>query len=378
VATNDKVLIEIVTAANLAGVEEAKASFLGMSASLLALTAVLGAVIVIGKAAIENYEAQQTALLGLEQATKATGQNYDKVKAAVQGFIDTNKQYISNQYDVISAAALITRAGNNETDMLRILNDALDLATIKHEDVSVAAKSLILAEAGNAKALKELGITTAEYNAIMKSKETQEQKDQALLTLIESKTKDGRKATTELSGAQSALNIDWQNFTARIGPGVVNIMTQLYTAADTAVQILDLADQAVVKLGQDAKNPVWGRLQDFLILISGKPVRDGVEALLAVLGQGGAAGGAPRSGGQAYYGGKAAGGPVTAGGAYTVGENGPETLVLGSQGGSIIPNGSSGAGVHYHFHIGTLVSSAHAKDQFMNELLRSARVRPGT
>ena len=37
--------------------------------------------------------------------------------------------------------------------------------------------------------------------------------------------------------------------------------------------------------------------------------------------------------------GRAGGGPVEAGGIYTVGESGPETLVMGSQGGRVIPNG---------------------------------------
>jgi hypothetical protein len=38
----------------------------------------------------------------------------------------------------------------------------------------------------------------------------------------------------------------------------------------------------------------------------------------------------------------------------------------------------NGGGNHYHFHIGTLVASPHAKDQLLNELLRHARIRPGT
>jgi uncharacterized protein YukE len=41
---------------------------------------------------------------------------------------------------------------------------------------------------------------------------------------------------------------------------------------------------------------------------------------------------------------RAAGGPVSAGSAYLVGESGPEVLQMGSQGGSIVPNGALGGG----------------------------------
>jgi hypothetical protein len=39
---------------------------------------------------------------------------------------------------------------------------------------------------------------------------------------------------------------------------------------------------------------------------------------------------------------RAGGGPVMAGGAYTVGENGPETLLMGGNNGTIVPNGGGG------------------------------------
>jgi len=40
--------------------------------------------------------------------------------------------------------------------------------------------------------------------------------------------------------------------------------------------------------------------------------------------------------------GRARGGPVHAGGAFLVGEEGPELLVMGSQGGHVVPNGQVG------------------------------------
>lgn len=49
---------------------------------------------------------------------------------------------------------------------------------------------------------------------------------------------------------------------------------------------------------------------------------------------------------------RAKGGPVAAGTAYTVGENGPETLVMGSQSGHVIPNGgNSPVVINNTFHV---------------------------
>ena len=45
------------------------------------------------------------------------------------------------------------------------------------------------------------------------------------------------------------------------------------------------------------------------------------------------------------------GGPVQAGSAYTVGEDGPETLIMGNQGGTIIPNGQAMGGTTVNYNI---------------------------
>lgn len=55
-----------------------------------------------------------------------------------------------------------------------------------------------------------------------------------------------------------------------------------------------------------------------------------------------------------YGGGRYSGGPVAPGTAYTIGERGPETLVMGNQGGMIIPNGGvSYGGVNITINAGT-------------------------
>ena len=98
---------------------------------------------------------------------------------------------------------------------------------IKHEDVSVAATAVIKVLAGNSKALKELGITTAQYSAIMKSKLTLAQKDAALLKLIEERTRKGRETTDKLTQSEHERTQAYQDFTTKAGPDVVIAQTNI-------------------------------------------------------------------------------------------------------------------------------------------------------
>jgi hypothetical protein len=56
--------------------------------------------------------------------------------------------------------------------------------------------------------------------------------------LIDARTKDATASYTDLDQQQMKLNKDWQDFTARIGPGVVQVLDWITQAADTGVQIL--------------------------------------------------------------------------------------------------------------------------------------------
>lgn len=368
----DRELILIETQAGLGGITQAQQGLAGLNVGAAALAIGLGLLVKVGKDAVDNYSSQETALLGLQQATDTQKLNYDKVKGSVEDFIQTNKAYISNQYDVIAAAGNIVRAGHDEKDTMRLLNDALDLSAIKHEDVSEAAKQLVLAENGNAKALRELGISTTEYSDIMKNKKlTAEQKDAELLALIESKTKNGRDATDSLKQSQDKLTTDWQNFTTTIAPQVVSGQNSINDALDTGVQILDLTAQLLQKLPAAYANLSSDQLAQS-------------EAAAKARGLGSAGTGPSPTAGTGLTGSsgiaqrtqhRAGGGPVSPGEAYTVGESGPETLVMGDTGGRIIPAGNDGQPIviHNHLHL-----DGHQIDLFTNVILRRGRFAPGT
>jgi hypothetical protein len=71
---------------------------------------------------------------------------------------------------------------------------------------------------------------------------------------------------------------------------------------------------------------------------------------------------------------RASGGPVTAGQAYTVGEEGPETLVLGNQSGVVLPNGTrtGGGGVTVYVNFTSLGPPTPADGQRIAESIGPA------
>lgn len=345
----ETVLVQVVTAANMAGIEEAKAGMLGLSMTTLGLAAVLGVALVVGKAAVENFKKQEEATNQLKQATDAQHISLSDLQKAYEVFKTTNAGFITDQYDTETALAAVVRSGENQTDALRILNDALDLSAIKHETVSEAGLALVKVLAGNSRALKELGITTEQYNAIMHDKLlTTEEKHQKLLDLIETKTKSGREVVDQMAQSQNKLNLEWQDFTARLGPPIVALLIDIVTAATTALKIFDLLGQAIQRVGQSNLGQLVNAAQQ---LNPGLPQ---------------------------IFGRRAKGGPVAAGEAYTVGEQGPETLVMGNQGGNIVPNGAGGA-TEIHIHIeGGLYADGPGLDRFTNAIAQRLRFVSGT
>jgi hypothetical protein len=171
------------------------------------------------------------------------------------------------------------------------------------------------------------------------------EKHAALLTLIETKTKDGKKALDENTQSQNDLTKAWQDFTSKTGPTVVGMWDGLNTAASRALGILSTYVDLMDKLG---KIGPFGDHSDH----SASPRNLSSAGSLSGFGRGA----------------RASGGRVGAGGAYTVGEHGPETLVMGNQGGSIIPNGAAGGGgIHIHLH-GILPGDGPYWDHVANQL----------
>lgn len=242
----------------------------------------------------------------------------------LDAFLEKNKQFISDQYDTREALAAAIRAGNDSTTSMRLLNDALDLAAIKHISVSDAMHIEILSLNGNSKGLRDLGISSDDYNAIMKSTLTTEQKHQALLELIEERTGHGRDTTDKLQQTQNKLNKDWQDFTVQLGGIVLPVVDWIINAADIGLNALEALPHALQQFFEGGSTTTGSRASQF--------------------------------------GHRAGGGPVEPGGVYTVGERGPETLVMGS--------GSRAMQLHVHVDRGFFIDPASV-DRLADAIVRT-------
>ncbi len=352
----------------MAGVEEANAGFLKLNTGAMAAGVALAGLVLLGRDAIKNAEAQATATLDLTQAIEAnnstvhaaivthadttretealaTAQRHlaeaeagmptkhaatalqlmhlqdaqdavtkasdalaakqadvttsmavtklsvSDVQQQLGDFLSVNSRYIADQYDTQEALANLIRTGLNPgEEAFRALNDALDLAVIKHEAVSDAAKTITLAEAGNSKGLKDLGITTDDYNAIMKSTLSDADKHAALLALIETKTKDGKKATSDLTQQQQDLNNKWKDSSERIAPALIQAQLDIAQAIQTALDIGELEAQMFWGIATKVTQMTDSIISDIRRMVNAANAIPGVHLdLLQLLGAGGTA-----------------------------------------------------------------------------------------
>jgi hypothetical protein len=281
----------------------------------------------------------------------------DQLRNHIEDFIQANRRFISDQAEVVSGFAKLTRAGLTQNEVQLDMNRALDLAALKHISVGEAVDLLIKAEQGRMKGLIDLGITTGKYTDAQGNLVNGTKDVSKAMAELDDKTKKGRESTTELHQAQNTLSNDWQDMANRGGPSLVG-------ALDSIVQKVDEIYQAFDRIGKDDK--LWSQISDRLVNM-GTWIHN---YLLSPLGQVGQyISGAPQGQiptGQApprkVPGERAAGGPVLPGSIYTVGERGPETLVMGSSGGRVIPNagaasGSAGNVYHVTLNVGGSVQT---------------------
>src|SRR6185312_14290826 len=87
----------------------------------------------------------------------------------IQAFLDKNKAYIADQYDVEQGIAAATRAGISWKDTQLLMGDALNLSILRHESFSDAMTEVIKAAEGQRSSLADLGITQSDLQAPTKA-----------------------------------------------------------------------------------------------------------------------------------------------------------------------------------------------------------------
>lgn len=191
-------------------------------------------------------------------------------------------------------------------------------------------------------------------DAMAKNKAQIDVQNQVMQELAD-KTKNGRDTTTQMEQAQNDLSNQWQTLSGKVGPPLVELLSQII---EGAANIFD----SLSAFGKD--DSAWKWINDITIaaLKLLTPLHDIISTAHTIGSIFGSAGAKSNVGAYAYgTAGRASGGPVLAGQPYWVGEQGPELMVPDTDG-TIIPSQQSGAAAAArHTHL-TLVGTPVVND----------------
>jgi len=121
----------------------------------------------------------QAAHQQLQAAVEATGKSYDDYEKKIEAAIKHQERFGNTANQTQDALRVLTQATGDPTKALQLLNTATDLAAAKHEDLGTAATQLGKVYNGNAKLLKEFGITVTKAGNIQKGLTTATKQAQA-------------------------------------------------------------------------------------------------------------------------------------------------------------------------------------------------------
>lgn len=238
------------------------------------------------------------ATTGTVIGTKISLEDYRK---QIEKFIDTNKSYISDQSEVVNGYAALVRSGLSQTEVQRVMNDALDLAALKHISLTEAVDILGKAESGRMKGLIDLGITTSKYvdaqgNLVAGSKDVAGAMDQ-----VDAKVKGGRDTLTDAEKAHDRLAGTWQHMANQDGPALEAGLARVLDSIDKTTTGFNNTGDALDRL---IAHPGWQQLQQVLfgsggpLIVSGGPL----DRLINFLGGTGSAGSQSQSARERYSG----------------------------------------------------------------------------
>jgi len=235
-------------------------SFGRANLALAGVAAGIGLLIVGGKSMIDISEKHQVATLGLSQAYSAAGTDLTKYQRNIDDFMLSNRRYVSDQSQVIDGYAKLTRSGLTQAEVQKDMGRAVDIAALKHIDLSEAVDLLVKAEQGRFRGLIDLGISTGKYsdaqgNLVNGTKDVSRAMDE-----LDKKTANGRETLSSLQQSSNTLSNDWQDLANRGGPGLIS-------AIDGAVKKGDELYQWFDRIGKD--DALWATI-DWRLVEMGK------------------------------------------------------------------------------------------------------------
>jgi hypothetical protein len=263
-----------------AGLQNLIGSFGKANLAMAGIAAGIGLLIVGGKSMIEISEKHDAAVLGLEQAYRAAHTQLSKYQGGIDAFISSNERFISDQSQVIDGFATFTRAGLRQSEVTKDMNRALDLAAIKHIDLSEAVKLINNAEHGRLRGLIDLGITSAKYVDSSGHVINANKNMARVMAELDAKTKGGRNTMTTLTQDSNRLSNDWQHLAQTGGPVLITAIDKVVLAAQGLYDVFD-------NLGKD--DHLWATISKRLTDIANGTRAVGLQLGIAYDTQGAAA-----------------------------------------------------------------------------------------
>jgi hypothetical protein len=223
VAIADRVLIEIMTQANMSGVAKAEKGMLGLGASFASVTIIAGGLFALSKNLIDIAEEHSKAEGNLAAAVKARGLNTRAVQSSLASFMQTNRDFIGNQSEVIDSYAKLVREGVKSKDLSRLMTIALHIQAAEGGSLADSVFKVQQAEVG-----RNRGLTTAvglTLEAIKTSDTFAERQHKIERNLLRVARAYKGATPTELQVATNHLATAWEKLAEKHGPALVESLT---------------------------------------------------------------------------------------------------------------------------------------------------------
>ena len=251
----DRVLIEIMTFANTAGITKAQRGFVGLIGNVALASVAIGGIYELTTDMIKITEEHSKAEDNLRGAIVSRGGSQKQVQSSLASFMQTNRDFISNQSEVINSYAALFREGVKAKDLSRLMTIALHIQAAEGGTLAEAVGKVQQAEVG-----RNRGLTTAVGLGLesIKTTDTLAEKHAKVarnLAKVEKAYKDIK--LTPLEVASNHLNTAWEDLAERSGPILVGVLGQLTQGAADFLKALG-----------DPKSYVG--INDFLVGVAGK------------------------------------------------------------------------------------------------------------
>jgi len=273
--------------------------------------------------ALDKAAKHEVVTARLTQTLKANIPAWHGSREALDAYIESQTNAGFTVEETTASLAQLITATKSVAKAQEAQSAAMNLARLKGISLQDATDAITKVEGGRYRILASLGI-------VMAKGATQTQ------VLAEIQRRAGGQADAygkTTAGAFAKINAKIDAATEKIGAALLPVLAALAGFfADVLIPAIEKVVGVFVTL--------IGRIQDAINWLGNFNKTAAVNTAAAAAYQAGQAGG--RFAGRH----RAFGGPVEPGGVYTVGEHGPETLVMGSRTGNVLPHGAGFSQLH--------------------------------